>query len=599
MSPINKETIRILAIAPYEAMASALERCAESYPGVRMDVFTGDLQEGVNLLRTLDLSLYDVIISRGGTADLILNMAEIIPVVEIPVQVYDILRAIRLAQNYTDKVAVLGFPGVTGNAHTLCNLLQMDIMIETVYNSSEIPDVLERLKKKEIHTVICDVVSQRAAKAAGFQALLITSGESSLQQAIESAERQGRIFRTIQNETSILRAMLQQNLQQCVVLNTERDTVYSFARNLTEETLAVMRRRISMIPEKRELLFYHQEGSTLHAITASKFEVRGQPLFVFRDQPAQIPLRSAQSGIRFYDMTECEQLFSGSFFTLSGSMGTMEAQLTAFSTSKHPLMILGEEGTGREQVVRALYLRSDFRNHPLIVIDGGRINDRSWSYLTEHQASPLGTTHTTVFFHHIEDLSPQRQQMLLSLIEETGMARRLWLIFACEATEGRPLHAFARELSARLGPLTLTVPSLRSRKDEIPALASLYLCNLNMELGKQIIGFEPAALDMLTRYDWPGNYAQFKHVLHESAIMTTGLYISAGNIAEFLARERGLYYRLPDGPGAVFPEEMTLDEMIHSIVEKSLADNHGNQALTARKLGISRSTLWRMMKQER
>ena len=393
--------------------------------------------------------------------------------------------------------------------------------------------------------------------------------------------------------------MLHQNLQQCVVLNTDRDTVYSFARNLTEETLAVMRRRVSMIPENRDLLFYHQEGSILHTITASRFEIRGQPLFVFRDQPAQIPLRSAQSGIRFYDATECEHLFSGSFFTLSGSMGVMEQQLTAFSTSKHPLMILGEEGTGREQVVRALYLRSEFRNHPLVVVDGARINDRSWNYLTEHHASPLGTTHTTVFFHHIEYLSPQRQQMLLSLIEETGLTRRLWLIFACEATEGRPLHAFARELSARLGPLTLTVPSLRSRKDEIPALASLYMSNLNMELGKQISGFEPASLDMLTRYDWPGNYTQFKHVLHEAAIMTNGLYISGTDTAELLARERNLYHTsLPLSTGSVSAGKMTLDEIIRSVIDHKLAENNNNQSLTARELGISRSTLWRILSKE-
>ena len=80
--------------------------------------------------------------------------------------------------------------------------------------------------------------------------------------------------------------------------------------------------------------------------------------------------------------------------------------------------------------------------------------------------------------------------------------------------------------------------------------------------------------------------------------MTAGLYISAGTIAEFLARERGLYHRLPEETGSAFPENMTLDEMIHSIVKRSLAENRGNQAITARKLGISRSTLWRMMKEK-
>ena len=175
----SRESVRILAIAPYEAMASALVHCAESFPGVNMDVFTGDLEEGMEILNSVNLSLYDAILSRGGTAHLIQQAAEI-PVIEIPVQVYDILRTINLAKNYTNRLAVVGFPGVTGNAHTLSNLLGMDLMIETVHSSKELPAVLERLRAHQINTVVCDVVSHRIARSSGFQALLITSGESSL-----------------------------------------------------------------------------------------------------------------------------------------------------------------------------------------------------------------------------------------------------------------------------------------------------------------------------------------------------------------------------------------------------------------------------------
>ena len=594
MSTDARDAIRVLAIAPYESMVSALTRCAESFPNVRLDVFTGDLEEGVEILRNVDLSLYDAILSRGGTADLIQQTAEI-PVIEVPVQVYDILRTINLAKNYTDNLAIVGFPGVTGNAHTLCNLLGMEIRIETVHHSEEIPAVLERLRARQINTIVCDVVSHRIARASGFQAMLITSGESSLHLAVENAERQGRIFRKIQNETRMLQTMLRQDLQQCVVLDRNRDIVYSYGTNLSDETLAAMRRRISQIPENRDLLFYHQEGTTLHAIVASRFEIRGQRLFLFRDQPAQIPLRAAQSGVRIYDAPECEQIFSGSFFTLSGSIGDLEHRLATFAATDHPLMILGEEGTGREQIARALYLQSEKKNHPFVVVDGEAINDRSWSYLTEHHSSPLSTLRTTVFFYHLEALSPQRQQALLALIEETGLARRLWLIFACEAVDGRPVHSFTRELAARLSPLTFSVPTLRSRRDEIPALASLYLSNLNVELGRQLFGFEPTALEMLTRYDWPGNYTQFKHVLHEAALETGGMYVTGSEIANILAGEKRFIHPPSDGLNAFSTENMTLEEIIRKIVEQALTENDGNQSLTARKLGNSRSTLWRML----
>lgn len=590
----NQGPIRLLAIAPYEAMTTALTRCAESFPDVNMDVFSGDLEEGLEILRSVDLSLYDGILSRGGTASLIQQVVKI-PVIEIPVHVHDILRTINLAKNYTDRLAIVGFPGVTGNAHTLCSLLGLDFMIETVHSADELPAVLEQLRARQITTVVCDVVSHRVARASGFHALLITSGESSLHQAVETAERQGRIFRKIRNETTLLKAMLRQDMQQCVVLDSNRDAVWSYVRNLSDETLAAMRRKISAIPENRDLLFYHQEGSDLHAITASRFEVHGQKLFLFRDQPAQIPLRSAQSGIRIYDAAECEQLFTNSFLTFSGSISDLEHRLNTLAATDHPVMILGEEGTGREQIARALYLHSEKKNHPFVVVNGEGISDRSWNFLTSHPASPLNTLHTAVFFYHTEKLSLQRQQALLSMIEETGMTRRLWLIFACEAVDGRPKHAFTRELNTRLSPLIIDPPTLRSRRDEIPALASLYLSNLNVELGRQIFGFEPAALEMLTRYDWPGNYTQFKQVLHDAALRTDGMYISVMDTAELLAGVKKFYHLQTSELGGFSAGNLTLQEMTRKIIENSLAENNGNQSLTARKLGISRSTLWRIL----
>ena len=586
--------VRILAVAPYEAMAASLKKSAENFPDVRLDAFTGDLAEGVEILKSRDISLYDAVLSRGGTADMIRQITDL-PVVEIPVMIYDILRTIKLAENYTDRMAVVGFPGVTGNAHTLCNLLRLRMPIETVHSPEEIPEVLDRLRRQRINTVICDAVSHRTARAAGFQALLITSGERSLTQAIDSAIQQGKLFRRMKSENTFLRTMLQQNMQQCVVFDAGKDVVYSFSEKLPDGIAAAMRRRISSIPENRELLFYHQEGTTLHSITASRFQLRDRQLYLFRDEPARISLRSAQPGIRFYDAAECEQLLSGSFFTLSGSMGTLESRLTAFSDALHPLVILGEEGTGREQVARALYLRSSLRNHPLVVVDGARLNDRSWNYLVENHASPLGTTRTAIFFHHLEELSSQRQQALLSLIEEAGLARRLWLLFACEVRDGKVIDAFAEKLMSRLLPLTVELPSLRSRRDEIPALASVYLSNLDMELGKQVSGFEPGVLEMLTRFDWPGNYAQFKHVLHELCVLTDGHYISGTDTAEILAREHGMFRGVPEGPGVFASSGMTLEEITRKVIENTLTENKGNQSLTARQLGISRSTLWRIL----
>lgn len=589
--------IRVLAIAPYEVMTTALLRAAEGFPGIRLEAYTGDLQAGVEIIRRLDLDLYDVIVSRGGTADMLRRETDI-PVIEIPVSLYDVLRTIKLSENYTDKTAIVGFPGVTENAHTLCNLLLIDIPIETVHSSEEIAPALAQLRKKNIHTVMCDVVTHGIARAEGFQAMLITSGESSLQEALKDAESQGKSFRRIRYENLFLRGMLSQDSRHSVVFNEKQEKVFALEDTLSGELLTVMRRRIPGIRENGETLFYHHSGSIMHAVTASCFQLQDKRYYLFRDQPARILLRTTHAGIRFYDEPECEQLFGNSFFTVSGSMGDLEQRLSSIAESGRPVMIIGEEGTGKVQIARALYLHSRLRNHPFIQVDGSRLNDRGWDYLLEHHDSPLSTEGTVIFFQHLEEVPESRQRELISLIEETGLSRRLWLIFACDTQEGETLNPFARTLSMKLGPMSLHLPTLRSRKDEIPGLASLYLGNLNMELGKQVSGFESGALEMLVRYDWPGNYTQFKQVLHEITVLTSGPYISSAVLAETLAQERKVYHHTTKPAGNISLSGTTLDEITRAAVRQALADNNGNQTQTARQLGISRTTLWRMLSQE-
>ena len=141
------------------------------------------------------------------------------------------------------------------------------------------------------------------------------------------------------------------------------------------------------------------------------------------------------------------------------------------------------------------------------------------------------------------------------------------------------------------------MPTLRSRRDEIPALASLYLGSLNVELGKQVAGFDPGALDMLIQYDWPGNYTQFKHVLHELAVVTNGLYVSGEDVAKLMSQERSQYRRVLSANSGVSFSGQPLSEIIAGVVRQAVAENGGNQSLTARQLCISRTTLWRILSQ--
>lgn len=115
-----------------------------------------------------------------------------------------------------------------------------------------------------------------------------------------------------------------------------------------------------------------------------------------------------------------------------------------------------------------------------------------------------------------------------------------------------------------------------------------------MELGKQISGFEPKAIEMLRQYDWPNNYTQFKHILESLAMMTTSTYIRSSMVAELLAKERSVRRGLVQASSLVSTGR-TLEEIIREVVEQAVTANNGNRAAAARQLGISRTTLWRYL----
>jgi len=128
-----EQRIRILGIAPYENMKTMMQEVVEQYPQIALNVFVGDLEEGVELARRNFYNDYDVIISRGGTAELLRKNLDL-PVIEIKMSQLDILRAMKLAEHVSDHYAIVGFSNITVNARYLCQMMQYKADIYTIQN---------------------------------------------------------------------------------------------------------------------------------------------------------------------------------------------------------------------------------------------------------------------------------------------------------------------------------------------------------------------------------------------------------------------------------------------------------------------------------
>ena len=159
------------------------------------------------------------------------------------------------------------------------------------------------------------------------------------------------------------------------------------------------------------------------------------------------------------------------------------------------------------------------------------------------------------------------------------------------------MHPHYARLVDMLNCLMLQMPPLRSHLQDIPRLSGLYISTLNMRNARAVIGFEPEANLCMTEYSWPGNYDQFCRVLDELVLHTTTPYISVETVRDQLKRECTFY------PGAVpqthaLPVDLTLEEIERIAVQQALQAENGNQKRAAERLGISRTTLWRMLQKE-
>lgn len=590
---VNTHT-RILGIAPYEGMRTVMERTAEAYPNVQLDVYTGDLEVGAAIVQHVPMNSYDCIISRGGTATMIRQMTEL-PVVEIPLSVYDVLSAMKLAENYSNLYAIVGFSSITEPAHTLCDLLGYHLTILTVEHAKEVSELLKKLKQEGYRMVVCDMVTHRIARQMGMDAFLITSGMESMHAAFDQAINISQWFGRIRQENMFLRSITKDQNGRVVVLQQDGRIFYSSPAEPSSGLVETLKSHLREVPPNSSLKFYYTERDQLYRITGQTLLMDEKRYSLFYCVPSRISMHSSWGkGIRSMNKGECEYLFTTSFYNTSGAMGTMDEEILKLAEVRQPVMIRGEAGTGKEQIAWFLYLHSSRVNKPFVLVNCELVNEKGWDFLLWHNNSPLNATGNTIYFQNFEMLEEETAKELLSVIHETGLARRVRLIFSYVCPDDEPEPERMRKFQSKLGCLMLNLPSLRSRADEISSLASVYLSSLTVELGKQISGFEPRAIEMLRRYEWPNNYTQFKYILRTLATTATSSYIRSNAVAELLAKERPVRKNFVPNKSSV-NTEATLEEIIHDVVEQSVAAHGGNRAAAARQLGISRTTLWRYL----
>ena len=287
------------------------------------------------------------------------------------------------------------------------------------------------------------------------------------------------------------------------------------------------------------------------------------------------------------------------------------------------VLITGETGSGKEVMANAIHRLSKRADYPFVAINCSAIPEtllesELFGYkkgaFTGANADKRGlleeANQGTLFLDEIGDMNLSLQSKLLRVLDD-GQVRRVGdtetkkvnvrIIAATNKDLRKEIEAgrFREDLFFRLNVVMLHVPPLRDRKEDIPVLIRSFLEKYNNESGKDVLRISDEALAVLMNYDYPGNVRELQNTIKHAVVFSDNNMITKAALPPSIPAQPLLASGIPDRLETVIRDGkfVKISEMEKRLISETLSLTGNNHTVAARYLGISRSTLWRKMKE--
>lgn len=297
--------------------------------------------------------------------------------------------------------------------------------------------------------------------------------------------------------------------------------------------------------------------------------------------------------------------------TMIGRSETMEkvfSTIEKVATTDANVLILGENGTGKELVAKALHERSQRAKGPFVSVDMGAISETLFESelfghvkgaFTDAREDRVGRFESaekgTLFLDEIGNLSLPLQAKLLSVLQQrkvtrVGSNRPIDIDIRLIAATNMPVQhmvkerRFRQDLLYRINTVEIQLPPLRDRKEDLPALADHFVSFYAERYTRNITGLSAATMSRLEKYHWPGNIRELQHAIERAIIMSEHEVLQPSDF--FFNQED------PAGPDLQL-ESFNLEEVEKIVIRKAIRKHAGNITHAAHELGLTRTSLYR------
>ncbi|TWH45752.1 sigma 54-interacting transcriptional regulator [Sporomusa sp. KB1] len=621
--------MRIAIIAPMtnivDAAKEALAKQDFNWRG-EIEIIPGLLEIGLEQAYQAVKRGVDVIISRGGTATLIANHVDV-PVVEIQVTAFDILRALKSVGHVSGTVGVVFMRRFLFECEKLGDLIGIPIHEIFVENEMIAQEMIETACRQGINTFLGDASSARLLIERGLKVGLIESAVESVSKAITEAikladvrrrEREkAQLFRTIIDATADGIIAIDKN-EQVTTLNPAIERMYQI------QSAEVIGRKIGdIIPDDglRDCLTGDTcEQESVRSINNRVFAIKRIPIKLGEDIVGAIANVQDVTQLQYFEQVVRQKLnkkglvakfYLEQISAASPQMKVVKERVRQYAANDATVLITGESGTGKERVAQSIHNLSQRKTGPFVAINCAALPEalleselfgyEEGAFTGAKKGGKSGLFEVahggTIFLDEIGEMPLSLQARLLRVLQEKEVMRLgaegliPVNVRILSATNQDMMHLvdekkFRVDLYYRLDVLRLHIPPLRERVEDIPELIQSFL---EKSPRGNIVGITEGAVKFLQKQYWRGNIRELENVIERVKLLAAGPFIE-----EVMVRQELAAY----GPVVSdTPSTAARDGVARHEIEQVLFEEKYNYTRTAQRLGISRTTLWRKLRQ--
>ena len=627
--------IHMLFIVPYPELQDRVREIFLHHPA-NATIQSKIISEMAERLDHLDDD-YDVVVARGYTAHKLSQRLTDVPIIELPITSYDILRAVQecLLQNPDSRIAIIGSYDKYHDAELLSSLFHRDIRIYCADAIEDVDAYLEKSLADGYDVVIGGNSVCQSALHHGVPSYVIQVGDEAIITALNEVLRTAEVITRKREQAQMYETITQSSKEGILYVDSRRSIriinrlalqmhqgnqkfqvgcplrdFYPFMVSRAEEVLQNGRELADELQHYGDTILSISYIPIIVSKTVTGVVISFQDVTKIQRLEAQVRQKLSQRGLH------ARYTFSDIVHDSTVLDRTLQIAQHYASVASN-VLIIGETGTGKELFAQSIHNASSRKEGPFVAINCAALNESlleselfgyvEGAFTGASKGGKMGlfelAHHGTLFLDEISEIPSSLQGKLLRVLQEREVRRvggtavtsvDVRIIAATNRDLLQMVEAgtFRRDLLYRLDVLKLRIPPLRQRKADISTLFLNFIEENNRRFGYQITGITPDALQTLCDYDFLGNVRELENIAERLSVLKLSGIIQKEDVMEMLFSNDEM--EKPQGAHQEKWGQHLISEP-EKIME-ALASCGGNRTKAAAILGMDRSTLWRKMK---